>query len=73
MPDVTALYLVEPTEQNVDRIIEDCKATLYASYAVNFTASCPGTLLQRLAKGIAGTSANVIQVCRGSSTNSRFV
>ena len=39
VPDVAALYLVEPTEASVDRIAEDCRQNLYSTYAVNFSSS----------------------------------
>jgi len=57
MPDVPAVYFVEPTEANVKRIIEDITAGLYESYYINFASSVPRSLLQELARGTLKASA----------------
>lgn len=64
LPDVPAVYFVEPTEENVLKIIEDLQKKLYESVYVNFASSVPRRLLQELAKGAlqAGASAKVAGV-----------
>eukprot|EP00965_Chrysotila_dentata_P255659 6212301-Pleurochrysis_carterae.AAC.3 len=49
IPDVPAVYLVQPTESNVRRIAEDCAAGLYDAFHLNFTPAIPRTLLEMLA------------------------
>eukprot|EP00939_MAST-03C_sp_MAST-3C-sp1_P001108 g1108.t1 len=63
--DVSAVYFVEPTEENVRRIAEDCENDLYGSYYLNFVSSLPRPLLENLAqrtlaKGRAARVAKVV-------------
>mmetsp|Transcript_88708 Transcript_88708/g.185452 ORF Transcript_88708/g.185452 Transcript_88708/m.185452 type:complete len:624 (-) Transcript_88708:58-1929(-) len=51
LPDVPAVYFVEPTEENVKRIAKDLSSGLYESMYINFASSVPKALLQDLAKG----------------------
>ncbi|CAK9084231.1 Protein sly1 [Durusdinium trenchii] len=48
--DVPAVYFVEPTEQNISRIVEDLSKNLYESCYVNFASAVPRPLLEDLAK-----------------------
>lgn len=63
MPDVPAVYFVEPTEENVRRIVQDLNSGLYESVYVNFASSVPRSLLQELAKG--ALQANCAQKVAG--------
>mmetsp|Transcript_66695 Transcript_66695/g.168225 ORF Transcript_66695/g.168225 Transcript_66695/m.168225 type:complete len:638 (+) Transcript_66695:135-2048(+) len=63
MPDVPAVYFVEPTEENVRRIVQDLSSGLYESVYVNFASSVPRSLLQELAKG--ALQANCAQKVAG--------
>ncbi|CAL1150513.1 unnamed protein product [Cladocopium goreaui] len=47
--DVPAVYFVEPTEQNIQKIVEDLSKNLYESCYVNFASAIPRPLLEDLA------------------------
>ena len=51
--DVTAIYLVEATKSNVERIARDCSAGLYDSVHLNWSSSISQDLLHSLASSIA--------------------
>ena len=55
IPDVPALYFVEPNEKNVNKIIEDCSRKLYNGYYVNFISRCDRPLLEHFAKGVVNS------------------
>ena len=44
IPDVPAIYFVQPTEHNVTRICEDAKNGLYDSMHLNFSSELPRSL-----------------------------
>ncbi|KAG2499041.1 hypothetical protein HYH03_003226 [Edaphochlamys debaryana] len=52
IPDVPAVYLVQPTPANVERIVADAVANLYDSMYLNFTVSIPSKLVEQLAAGV---------------------
>lgn len=56
--DVSAVYFVAPTEQNVDRIAADIKAKTYHDIWLNFTSHVPRSLMERLADKIADIPQN---------------
>lgn len=64
LPDVPAIYFVEPTSQNIKRISQDIKNDMYSSFYINFTSSLSRDLLEELAKSVAitGKSSKVLQV-----------
>lgn len=49
--DVPALYFVQPTHLNVQRIVADASKSLYDSFHLNFSSSVPRPLLEDLASG----------------------
>eukprot|EP00179_Madagascaria_erythrocladioides_P029795 CAMPEP_0198354152 /NCGR_PEP_ID=MMETSP1450-20131203/114208_1 /TAXON_ID=753684 ORGANISM="Madagascaria erythrocladiodes, Strain CCMP3234" /NCGR_SAMPLE_ID=MMETSP1450 /ASSEMBLY_ACC=CAM_ASM_001115 /LENGTH=124 /DNA_ID=CAMNT_0044060385 /DNA_START=20 /DNA_END=391 /DNA_ORIENTATION=+ len=49
VPDVPAVYFVEPTADNVRRIAADCRARLYDTVYVNFAGHTRRALLEQLA------------------------
>lgn len=49
IPDVPAIYFVEPTAQNIAKISEDFSRHLYDSYSINFLSSVSRLLLEDLA------------------------
>ena len=49
IPDVPAVYFIQPTHANIKRLGEDCARGLYESYYVNFTPSVPRYLLEEFA------------------------
>ncbi|XP_020585264.1 SEC1 family transport protein SLY1-like [Phalaenopsis equestris] len=51
VPDVPAIYFVQPTPANISRIVEDASRCLYESFHLNFSSSLPRPLLEELAAG----------------------
>ncbi|XP_062086637.1 SEC1 family transport protein SLY1 [Humulus lupulus] len=49
--DVPAVYFVQPSPANIQRIIADASRSLYDSFHVNFSSSIPRPLLEDLASG----------------------
>ena len=49
IPDVPAIYFIQPTRANIRRLGEDCARGLYESYYVNFTPQVPRPLLEEFA------------------------
>ncbi|KAL1310708.1 hypothetical protein AAFC00_000966 [Neodothiora populina] len=64
IPDVPALYLVEPTPANLEIISSDLQKGLYSSAYVNFLTSISRPLLEDFAAQIAtaGTSESIEQI-----------
>lgn len=64
IPDVPAVYLVEPTPANIKQITSDLSKDLYTPAYINFLSSVPRPLLEDFASQIAttGTSEKVAQV-----------
>lgn len=51
--EAPAVYLVEPTSENIDRILKDLSAGLYRRFFINFSTSVPRPLLQKFATACA--------------------
>ncbi|KAL1334988.1 hypothetical protein HN51_063937 [Arachis hypogaea] len=49
--DVPAVYFVQPTPNNINRILSDASRSLYHSFHLNFSTSIPRPLLENLASG----------------------
>ncbi|KAF4382781.1 hypothetical protein CsatB_005584 [Cannabis sativa] len=49
--DVPAVYFVQPSPVNIQRIIADASKSLYDSFHLNFSSSIPRPLLEDLASG----------------------
>lgn len=49
--DVPAVYFVQPTPDNLRRIVADASAPLYDAFHLNFSSSIPRPLLEHLASG----------------------
>ncbi|SGZ50243.1 CIC11C00000005033 [Sungouiella intermedia] len=64
LPDVPAIYFVEPTVENVSIIIDDLQADKYESFYINFTLSINRELLEEFAKKVSlcGKGAKIKQV-----------
>ncbi|KAI1320030.1 Vesicle trafficking between the ER and Golgi [Mortierella claussenii] len=64
IPDVPAIYFVEPTSENIRRISEDLSNHLYDSYYINFSSVIPRPLMEELAASTipSGSSAQIQQV-----------
>lgn len=64
LPDVPAIYFVEPTVENVSIIIDDLQADKYESFYINFTLSINRELLEEFAKKVSlcGKGSKIKQV-----------
>ncbi|KAL2196185.1 Sec1-like protein [Corynascus similis CBS 632.67] len=64
IPDVPAIYFVEPTPANLEAITNDLQKGLYSSAHLNFLSSIPRPLLEDFAAqtAAAGTSEQIAQV-----------
>ncbi|OBZ87945.1 Protein sly1 [Choanephora cucurbitarum] len=49
LPDVPAIYFVEPTLENIKKICEDLNRNLYDAYYINFCSTVPRPILEELA------------------------
>ncbi|AMD21123.1 HEL158Cp [Eremothecium sinecaudum] len=56
LPDVPVVYFVQPTEENIDLIVEDLNKNMYSEYYINFSSSLKRELLEDLAKKVATIS-----------------
>lgn len=48
--DVAAVYFVQPTQQNIERIALDCKNRLYRGFYINFISRIERPMLELLAQ-----------------------
>ncbi|KAK0636302.1 Sec1-like protein [Bombardia bombarda] len=64
IPDVPAIYLVEPTTANLQTITNDLQKGLYSSAYINLLSSIPRPLLEDFAAqtAVAGTSEQIAQI-----------
>ncbi|ODV84637.1 hypothetical protein CANARDRAFT_29159 [[Candida] arabinofermentans NRRL YB-2248] len=64
LPDVPVIYFVEPTAENISKIIIDLESDQYADFYINFTSSLNRSLLEEFAKKVAsgGKSYKIKQV-----------
>ncbi|KAJ3789941.1 Sly1 vesicle trafficking sec1-like protein [Lentinula aff. detonsa] len=53
LPDVPAVYFVQPTAANIRRIAEDLDKSLYETFHLNFVEPLPRALLEELAASVA--------------------
>jgi hypothetical protein len=51
VPDVPAIYFVQPVQSNVQRIVVDASRGMYEAFHLNFSSSLPRPLLEELATG----------------------
>ncbi|KAI7853569.1 Sec1-like protein [Circinella umbellata] len=49
LPDVPAVYFIEPTSENVKKCCEDLQRGLYDSYYINFSSTIPRPIMEELA------------------------
>lgn len=56
--DAPALYLVEPTKENIDIICSDCEKNLYDSFYLNFIYTIPRDILEYLATKLVEIGAS---------------
>lgn len=55
--DVPAVYFVQATKSNIQRIISDASRSLYDSFHLNFSSSIPRPLLEDLASGTVNSDS----------------
>ncbi|KAG2301257.1 hypothetical protein Bca52824_029908 [Brassica carinata] len=61
VPTTVAVYFVQPTETNIQRIIADVSTSLYDTFHLNFSSSIPRPLLENLAASATLHSAGSIE------------
>jgi len=71
IPDVPAVYFVQPTETAIDRIASDAARGLYDSFYINFSTHVPRPLMERLASAVA-TSGAAARIARVYDQHSQF-
>lgn len=49
IPDVAAVYFVQPTPENIKRIYQDVQMGVYESFYLNFSSTLPAALLDEMA------------------------
>ncbi|OQR92252.1 SEC1 family transporter SLY1 [Achlya hypogyna] len=64
IPDVPAVYFVQPTESNLRRIVTDCAKELYSTIHINFAEPIPRQRLEFFAKSCvdAGCTSMISKV-----------
>lgn len=56
--DVPAVYFVQASQVNIQRIVADASRSLYDSFHLNFSSSIPRPLLEDLASGTLNSNSN---------------
>ena len=49
IPDVAAVYFIQPTPENIKRIYQDVQIGVYESFYLNFSSTLPAALLDEMA------------------------
>jgi sec1 family domain-containing protein 1 len=64
VPDVPAVYFIEPNTDNIRQVGEDLKRKLYNKFYINFSSSVPRPILEELANVAidADTSRSIVHV-----------
>lgn len=62
IPDVPAIYFVQPTQENIQLIADDLSRNLYENVYINFTSPLPRVLLEDLASRTINNSSAICQV-----------
>jgi hypothetical protein len=57
IPDVPAIYFVQPTKANIARICQDCVQHLYTSMHLHFVSPLPRALLEELAQATLASNS----------------
>ena len=52
IPDVPAVYLMQPTPFNIERVSMDASSCLYESMHLNFTSTLPTRVMEQLASSV---------------------
>ncbi|XP_010432820.1 PREDICTED: SEC1 family transport protein SLY1-like [Camelina sativa] len=70
VPDAAAVYFIQPSPSNIDKIIADASRSLYHTYHLNFSSRIPRPLLENLA---SGTLKNSGSVARFASVHDQYL
>jgi hypothetical protein len=64
IPHTPAVYLLQPSQQNLDLVAEDLRRNLYDTVYINFASTVSRTLLESFASTLIedGTSKNIAQI-----------
>ncbi len=62
IPDVPAVYFLEPTADNIRRVAQDLASGLYETFHLNFSSAIPRPLLEELAAASSQHAHLVAQV-----------
>ncbi|XP_068659257.1 SEC1 family transport protein SLY1-like [Aristolochia californica] len=57
IPDVPAIYFVQPNSANISRIVSDASRSLYDIFHLNFSTSIPRPLLENLATDLLNSES----------------
>lgn len=57
IPDVPAVYFLQPTAENIEKVIQDAAQQLYDVMHINFVTTAPTRLLEQLATGAIKANA----------------
>ena len=63
IPDVPAIYFVQPTEAAVARIVQDVARGLYDAFHLNFSTHIPRPLMEKLAAGTRVAEGHTAATC----------
>merc|ERR1719487_734789 len=55
--DAPAIYLIQPTEENIRLVVEDCKRQLYRGINIHFISRIDRPLLESLAQQLVAANA----------------
>eukprot|EP01100_Stratorugosa_tubuloviscum_P014528 TRINITY_DN7831_c0_g1_i1.p1 TRINITY_DN7831_c0_g1~~TRINITY_DN7831_c0_g1_i1.p1 ORF type:complete len:618 (+),score=237.00 TRINITY_DN7831_c0_g1_i1:96-1949(+) len=63
--ETPAIYFIQPTEENIQRIIQDCNSGLYDLFYLNFCGSLPENLFEKLAGSLvkANAAQRIVKIC----------
>lgn len=64
IPDVPAVYFVQPTQENIIRISADASNNMYSHLSVNFTATIPRHLLETFGERISNLKPSAARISR---------
>lgn len=71
--DVPAVYFVQASQVNIQRIVADASRSLYDSFHLNFSSSIPRPLLEDLASGTLNSNSNSNSLDRISKVHDQYL
>jgi sec1 family domain-containing protein 1 len=55
VPNAPAIYFIEPTQKNIDGIVQDIQNNFYKEYYINFSSTADSELLEYFATTLPAT------------------